>query len=313
MMNWKASQRMTRGAVLAAAIACTACSTPRSVYRTPDLEARMLNRYEDSLAEWPVRCRSRYAPTTWGVAHVLVCGPDGAPPVLMLHPMGVTSMVWSTNIEELSQSHRVYLLDYIGDLGRSRLYDLDEYPKNGEESAAFLAEVCRALATGPVDVIGGSYGGWAALHFARTHPAQVRRVALLGPMGIAPVTAAVLARLIDLALFPTAEKKRAMIDWTLGDSAVVRGKVEAYMQDAMDARSQLAIPAELGDDELRAVRAPVLLLLGVRDGPIGDPAVAEARARALLPHVEIETLPTGHLMNIEGAQAVNQRILQFLQ
>lgn len=294
------------------ALALAGCATAPSVFRTPDTEAAVLNMYNERLARWPVPHESRYIGTSYGVAHVTVSGPEDAPPLLLLHAMGVTSTMWRSNVAALSKEHRVFCLDFIGDLGRSRLYDLDRYPGNGAEVARWLVEVLDQLGVSRVRVAGASYGGWAALQLASHFPRRVDRLALIAPMGVASLDPEVLARILSLVLLPTGEKKRAMVDWTLGDSPVARRELEAYMHTAMDSAGRMAIPHELTDEELQHIRAPVLLLLAERDGPVGPPAGAVARARPNIADLAIlEVAGTGHMISVEQSRLVDEMLSGF--
>lgn len=288
------------------------CMTPQSVFREPETEAAVLNMYNDRLARWPVPHESRYVGTSYGVAHVTVSGPQGAPPLLMLHAMGVTSTMWRSNVAALSKDHRVFCLDFIGDLGRSRLYDLDRYPADGAEVAGWLTEVLDKLDIPKARVVGASYGGWAALQLASHFPQRVDRLALIGPMGVASLNPEVLGRILSLVLLPTEEKKRAMVDWTLGDSPVARKELEEYMHTAMSSAGRMAIPHELSEADLQRVRAPVLLVLAEKDGPVGAPAGALARARPNIADLAIlEVAGAGHMISVEQSRLVDETLTGF--
>ncbi len=71
-------------------------------------------------------------------------------------------------------------------------------------------------------------------------------------------------------------------------------------------------PKRLGDDELRAIETPVLLLFGEHT-PMCDPQRAVERARLLMPHVQAEVVPgTSHVPPIDDPPWVNRRILEFI-
>ena len=73
-----------------------------------------------------------------------------------------------------------------------------------------------------------------------------------------------------------------------------------------------ALPAAFSDDELRAMRVPVLLLFGDHER-IYDPAAALARAHRLLPDVQGELVPeSSHDMCYSQRRLVDRRVLDFL-
>jgi len=66
------------------------------------------------------------------------------------------------------------------------------------------------------------------------------------------------------------------------------------------------------DSELRAVRVPILLLVGEHER-IFSPRQSVARARALIADVQAEVVPdVGHLMSEERPDLVNRRIREFM-
>ncbi|MFC1581001.1 alpha/beta fold hydrolase, partial [Thermodesulfobacteriota bacterium] len=58
--------------------------------------------------------------TRFGPTYVNAFGSKSSPKLALLHGMGASSTMWAPNIEALSQHFRVYALDTIGDLGKSR-------------------------------------------------------------------------------------------------------------------------------------------------------------------------------------------------
>jgi pimeloyl-ACP methyl ester carboxylesterase len=72
-------------------------------------------------------------------------------------------------------------------------------------------------------------------------------------------------------------------------------------------------PQPYSDEELRSISTPVLLLVGDEETTF-KPQLAVNRARRHIPHIETDVLPgIGHLIAIEAAEEVNQRILRFLE
>lgn len=287
------------------------CAGKGSIYPSADVEAAMLEGYASRIAGWSLPVESRYVGTRYGVAHVAVVGPAEAPPLVLLHAMGVTSTMWRANVEALSRHRRLYCVDFIGDVGRSRLAE-GAHPPDGPSAAAWVAEVMERLGLEQADVVGSSFGGWVALNLAAHQPERVRRVALLGPMGIAPVTGEVVQRVMALLLFPTPEKKREVVRWTLGDDAAVLEELGPHMTAAMDVKGRLATPTELTEVELRRIRAPVLLVLGAKDPLTGAPDAARARVRRNLPGAELHVLDAGHMLNVERSEAINALLGDFL-
>ena len=89
------------------------------MFRTPEGQARYFAAYDATLALWPVPVFAFDLPTRFGSTHVNACGPEDAPPLLLLPGQAVSSTVWHPNVAELSRTWRLYALDIIGDMGKS--------------------------------------------------------------------------------------------------------------------------------------------------------------------------------------------------
>jgi pimeloyl-ACP methyl ester carboxylesterase len=164
----------------------TSSSGEVPVFVTEANRTRLMAMYADALRHWPVPLETFFVATRYGATHVIASGDATAPPVVMTHPMGVGGFVWSSIIEVVSARRRAYALDTIGDVGRSELADPDKYPKTGRHYSGWLDDVFAALDLSASDMIGGSMGGWIAMNHAIYAPDRVRRLVLLGPMGLAP-------------------------------------------------------------------------------------------------------------------------------
>jgi pimeloyl-ACP methyl ester carboxylesterase len=288
-------------------------SRPASFYPSPGLEHAFHAMYDQRLDAWPVAFDTLRVPTSYGTTYVIASGPADAPPVVLLHAMGVTATMWLPNLEALSRRHRVYAVDLIGDLGRSELHDPRVHPRNGAAYSGWLSEVLDGLEIERAHLVGASYGGWVAMHHAIHAPERVERMVLLGPMGIPDVTLRVVSRLTMLVLFPSEARREGMIRWTLGPDPFVNDFYADYMRVAMQARNRIAIPKRLSDGALASIGAPTLLMLAADDGPIGNPQPVERRALRHIASLETVVFPgTGHVMSTERADDVNRRILEFL-
>ena len=149
-----------------------------SVFRSLDGEARSMAAYEAVLANWPVSYEEQDLPTRFGPSHIIASGSDRAKPVILLHGQDSSATSWIYNIADLSQVFRIYAVDTIGDMGKSKPTSL---PNNREDYALWLLDVLGQLKIEKADLVGLSYGGFLALNFAITYPEQVNRMVLLAP------------------------------------------------------------------------------------------------------------------------------------
>ena len=83
-------------------------------------EAETLKAYQAVLDHWPVPYAELMIPTSFGDTYVIASGPEGAPPVILMHALFATATVWYANVGDLSKDYRVYAVDTIGEANKSR-------------------------------------------------------------------------------------------------------------------------------------------------------------------------------------------------
>lgn len=125
------------------------------------------------------RVQSHHARIVDCDAHWLAAG--RGTPVLLVHGLGNSSLVWRRVIRGLAREHRVVVPDLPG-FGHSsptrRRPLLDAYTD-------FLAELIERTSPGvPAAVVGNSTGGAVAMRLAVVHPDLVSRLVLVDPAGV---------------------------------------------------------------------------------------------------------------------------------
>lgn len=286
------------------------------VFVTEENRAKLMAIYDEALRRWPVPFDAFFVDTRYGRTHVIVSGDPASPPLVMTHPMGVGGFVWSTIIAALSEQRRAYALDTIGDVGKSVLADPDRYPKKGRDYSAWLDDVFTGLDLTAADVVAGSMGGWIAMNQAIYAPDRLRRLVLLGPMGLAPwrATLGVLGPFMSQRLRPTEAKLDAIITRSLGEGERVNREFRPWMRTMGYTKARVGQPFHLRAAKLRMITAPTLLFLGGRDGLVGSAPAAARRARRNITGCAIEVLPdAGHVMSVDEPDLVSARISEFLR
>jgi len=151
-------------------------ATPRSMFKTPEGQARYFAAYDATLALWPVPVTPLSVPTRFGDTHVNACGPEGAPPLVLLHGAAISSTMWYPNVAALSRAYRVYAPDIIGEMGKSvRTHPLAQ----PADFTAWLSELFDGLRLDQAHVAGVSLGGYLALQLAHSVPERVMKLVLL--------------------------------------------------------------------------------------------------------------------------------------
>lgn len=270
--------------------------------------------YDAVLAKWPLPAEPVDVATPFGTTRVNVCGPESAPPLVLLHGGGATSTVWFANVADLAQTHRVLAVDQINDAGRSVPSTTRPVRSRGD-LMAWLEAVLTGLGLDTVRICGHSYGGWLSLNFTLDFPGRVSHLALLDPsMCFAGHRLAYRLRAIPIFLpGARASRLRAFLRWETGGAALDPEWLELTALGADAFRSPIVMPKLPAPQRLRALTVPTLVLVA-GNSRSHDPARVAANARALLPEVTVGVLQgaTHHTIPIGGAAGINARLTRFL-
>jgi pimeloyl-ACP methyl ester carboxylesterase len=266
---------------------------------------------------WPVAAASRMIDTSLGRTFVRISGPASAPPLVLLHGIGGSSLMWTANVAALAEHFRVFAVDCIYDCGRSVC---TRFPREEGEVLRWLDELFDGLGlTEGFHLAGLSYGGWLTSRYALHRPERLRKIVLLAPAAtVLPLAPGWILRAV-LSMLPLRWFTRSFIRWMLPDLAVRRAdEAEAWVEDSfLAARSfklrPVVSPTVLRDDEWRRMQVPALFLVGENER-IYDAQQAVQRLRDVAPHVEVEIISdAGHDLTIVQADEVNAKIVAFLR
>jgi pimeloyl-ACP methyl ester carboxylesterase len=199
-------------------------------------------------------------------------------PLVLIHGGGAGADSWGNWQDCLSlfaRQFHVFAMDMIG-FGKSAKPAADSYDYGQRQRNRHLAEFIDKLGLGPVGLIGNSMGGATALGVAIGRPELVRKLVLMGSAGLAisnPDPAPIKA----LAGYDfTLEGMRRIVSVLVGPhfragDAMVRYRYELTLQpgarEALQAIGQANRKEGLayGEDEIRAVSAPTLVVGGKLD------------------------------------------------
>jgi pimeloyl-ACP methyl ester carboxylesterase len=296
--------------LLAAFVLLGSINKTTSIYKSAQVKARFMEIYDAKMKEWPVPYESLHVDTSYGRVHVIVSGPEDAPPMLLLHASGVPAWSWKCNVEELSQCYRTYAIDLIGDAGRSEYDSLDNRMQDGQDEAELYAEITDRLGVVQAYVVGASEGGFIGTQFALHAPERVRRLVLLGPMGYTGATQSVL-RIMFAQFFPLKPIQEGTFRWAFSDDPKLVGEFGEWFRLVMTGLKPVKVaPLPFKPEQRQRIRVPVLMVLGKRDNLVGDPAKATALVQDI-PDIRVEVLDTGHLVGAEQPEQANALILEF--
>jgi pimeloyl-ACP methyl ester carboxylesterase len=291
-----------------------------SPFKSREGEAIYMAAYEASLRLWPVSYQAMDIPGRFGCTHLVACGPQDAPVLVLLHGYFASLTMWSPNIAEFSRDYRVYALDVMGQPSRSIP---GEPVRSRADFVEWLTALLDALKVERAHLAGMSYGGWLTLNYAIGAPERVDRIVLLSPASsFQPLVKQFFLRTMPLMFLPRRFVVDSFMSWLTYKENLHARHIRATYDCLVDQmylgarhfRMQPGVlPVVFSDEELGALQAPTLLLIGQQE-VIYDPAAALERARRLIPNFEGELVPrASHDMSFSQSQLVNARILEFLK
>lgn len=275
------------------------------IYKTEAGGREIRRRYEQALDNWPVPAEHHNVPTREGDTFVLVCGPQDAPPLVLLHGSGANATMWMGDVPAWAQHFRIHAVDMIGEPGLSTP---SRPPLNSESYALWLDDVLDHFGLERTAVTGASLGGWLALDYATWRPARVERLALLCPGGVGRQKAGALVKALLYKPFGRWGMHRS-IKAVAGVDIRELPEVAEYLAltftHFLPRRDRLPV---FTDDDLRKLTMPVLVIAGAHDAMLDSAGTARRMTHAV-PHAEVVVLPdVAH--SIIGQ---TQRILDFLR
>ncbi|HKI44180.1 MAG TPA: alpha/beta fold hydrolase [Balneolales bacterium] len=283
---------------------------PASVYKSPEVKARFEEIYNEKMADWPVPYKDVFVDTRYGRVHVIVSGPDDAPPMLLLHASAVSSWSWKYNIEGLSKYYKTYAIDQIGDAGKSEYTSLKHVMKDGRDQAELYTEITEKLGVSSGYVVGASEGGYIATNYALYAPERVKKLVLLGPMGYSGASRSVL-RIMLAQFFPLKPIQKSTFRWSFGDDSKLEDDFYDWFHLLMSGYNPVKVaPLPFSAEERENLSVPALFVFGQNDNLVGNPGKAQMLVHDI-PDVQVRTIDAGHLMSAEQPEKVDNLIVNF--
>lgn len=257
------------------------------------------------------------------LTNYLDAGDPAAAPVVLLHGSGpgVSAFAnWRLTIPTLAATYHVLAPDLVG-FGYTQRPDRYHYTMDNwiTHIEAFLA----ALGLESYSLVGNSFGGALALRLATKHPAQIRRLVLMGSVGVTfPLTEA-----LDVVwgYEPSIPAMRRVMDFfaynrelitdelaaTRYEASVQPGFQESYAAMFPAPRQRWVDAMTTDENAIRSVQCPTLIIHGREDRVI--PPDTSRKLFELIPNAQLHMFgKCGHWTQIEHAASFNHLVASFL-
>jgi len=247
---------------------------------------------------------------------------DGSP-VLFIHGSGPGVSAWANwrgTLPVLAERFRVIAPDMVGfgfsDRPAGLVYDREVWARQA-------IDLLDTLGLARVDIVGNSFGGAIALALAIAHPTRVRRLVLMGSVGVSfPITEG-LDRVWGYE--PSLAEMRAMLDIFAFDRGLVtdelaelryRASIRPGFQESFSAMFPAPRQAHVdalasAEADIRALPHETLVIHGRDDRVI--PLAASLRLASLIDRSQLHVFGRcGHWTQIEHAARFNRLVGDFL-
>lgn len=268
-----------------------------------------LRAYDALTALWTIAPTAVEVPTSFGSTRVHRFGSGTGVPLVLLHPMGGTSLTWQPFIDAFARDRVVYALDTIGCAGRS----VQSKPiTDPADYGTWFEDVVAGLGLEKVHLFGYSDGSWHA-GLVGSHAPQRIVSLVVGEPGawLSGISKGLLMRMLWIGLRPT-HKNFAKFNAWMSPGVELHELETNVVKASMGFRRRTPWLKPFDDQQLRSISVPTLAFFG-SETVLGDPDVAARRAVEHIPDVEVEIFPgLGHSALWQDPGATVGRLLTFI-
>ena len=311
------------------------------LYKSEDGHKAIMDWYDNVLSMIDADCASKYVPTRFGRTHMLVSGPEDAPPIFLIPGVSGCAPLWRRQIPEFSKHFRVYALDIVGQPGKS---DPNTPSFLNDDFSLWLMDVLDGLKIDRAHIAGTSVGGWIALRFGIFAPERVNKIVMLSPTGISrarlpfriwitkylnkwkdadalqdDLTAKSVTNKSPGRSFGTFDRQLAKlmalctrhyrVDRSMGIYNETTKKVDFWSGMKVIRKFFLSEPKSY----LRQFKVPGLLVFGEHE-VLYNPWKVAKRAVKLMPVLETDVIEgAGHAAIYDQPDTVNAKVVEYLQ
>jgi pimeloyl-ACP methyl ester carboxylesterase len=149
-----------------------------SVFKNNSYQEKVYKAYDEIMAIWPVPFDELFISTGFGETHIIACGCEKSPPLILFHALYASAASWYKNVEGLSKKFRVYCVDIIGDPNKSRPI---KHIRQLNDFVDWISALLDGLQVKQAFFVGNSVGAFHAVNYAIKVPERVISMVLIGP------------------------------------------------------------------------------------------------------------------------------------
>ena len=290
------------------------------VYRSQKSAQAIRKTYDRLLDAWACGKKEKDIETVYGTTHVIECGKEDMPPLILFHGVGDDSaLMWIFNAPELSKHFHLYAIDTLGGPGKS--LPGEKYNKDFDD-VRWIDETLDGLRIGRAFFAGVSHGGYLVQLYALRRPERVlKAISISGTVPVGGKKLSMLAMMkifLPEALFPTDKNTVKLIRKLSGEHYTVftenrdimehyRCLLKGFNNRAMGFHKVGAFTPE----DVNSIRSRVVYLVGTEDPfeKLGGRYVLEKNHMNAVFYEK-----AGHGLNHELADEINRKIVSvFLE
>ena len=268
--------------------------------------------YDEALLRLGPGCERRRIGTSFGESHVILAGPEDAPPLVVLPGGNFLNPLCLSWFLPLAKTFRLYAPDIVGQPGRSAR---TRPSARGDGHARWLLELLDGLGLGPASFVGISYGAGLVLRLAGLAPGRVSGAVLVSPAGLAagPIWPMLREVALPMLLYRASPNRERLL---CAARPILTDLEELYVRQLglvyRHVRLDRELPRAATREELAGYAAPTLLFAAEDDLFFPAERVIP-RATEIIPNLETETLPGSRHVPSRGAfDHINERTSAFL-
>jgi pimeloyl-ACP methyl ester carboxylesterase len=286
------------------------------VFKSKNAKNYIYNTYDQLLDMWNVDKVEREIMTTYGTTHVITCGDEKKPPLVLFHGVGDNSaLMWIYNASALSRYFRIFAIDTIGGPGKS--CPNKNYNKYFDR-VKWIDEILTELTLEKIYIAGVSNGAYLTQYYGIHRPERViKMICLAGTvpdLDFNPMKA-MMKVFFPEVLFPTKNNIKKIIHKMCGKNNSMFTKnivVMEHYQHLLKGFNNMAMRYHkivcFKEDQIKTIKEKTLYLVG-EDDPFaklgGKNAILKNKMHAqFFPEV-------GHGINHEIANVINQIIVDY--